>query len=704
MNPTNTPASRFLRRIAVFTITLCAFVAGRAQINTDQVMNVGRNAMYFEDYVLAIQYFNQVVKAKPDLARPYLYRAIAKLNLDDFSGAEADATLAIERHPFITDAWEVRGVARQQLGNYVGAVADYTEALHLLPHNRQITFNLATAQTEAGMYGKADSTYSELMKSYPGYENALLGRARLRLLQADTLAAEEDARAALRINRNSFNAHAMLSDLAMRGNKPDVDSALVHINAAIKLQPHYAGLYVNRAFLKYRSDDWFGAMDDYDYALQLEPLNRMALFNRGLLEMEVSAFDKALVDMDRVLAMDPDDIRARYNRAVIYANKKDYNKAIDDINKLVEVYPEFPNIYLMRSEWYRSLGKTKLAMADYDKGMALMNKLNPKDVPTANDKASSSGNGGKNADNTGNGGTTGNGGDNEASPADELTSQRQFAQLLTIEDNTDFREEYNNSSIRGRVQDRNVTISPEPMVEISFYTSPTEVRQNTYYIKGVTDLNATRALRMILVVTPRAPQLSDESMIQKHFKSIEYYNSYIATHKPRAVDYIGRAMDLITVRDYTPAVADLDRAIALTPDFAVAYMLRAQANHHRLPTLGNDEAPTGRNDATNRDIQRHNLEDAIIADLDRVIELSPSDAFAWYNKGCILLERGDMDGAYAAFTKALELKPDFGEAYFNRGYVSLSSGSRAKGIGDLSRAGELGIVSAYNLMKRLGNM
>lgn len=686
------PAARFLRRIAVITISLCAFVAARAQINTDQVINVGRNAMYFEDYVLAIQYFNQVVNAKPDLARPYLYRAIAKYNLDDYRGAEADATLAIERHPFITDAWEVRGVARQQLGDYAGAVGDYTEALRLLPHNRQISFNLATAQTEAGMYDKADSTYRELMKAYPGYENALLGRARLRLLQADTVAAKDDARAALRINRNSFNAHAMLADLAMRGDNPDVDSAMVHINAAIKLQPHYAGLYVNRAFLKYRSNDWFGAMDDYDYALQLEPLNRMALFNRGLLEMEVSAFDKALTDMDRVLAMDPDDIRARYNRAIIHASKKDYRKAIDDLNKLFEVYPEFPNLYLMRSEWYRSLGKTHLAMADYDKGMALMSKLKPMKAPDADEIK---------ADKKGGGNDSGK---KEATPAEELMSQRQFAQLLTIEDNTDFREEYNNTAIRGRVQDRNVTISPEPMVEISFYSAPTEVRQNTYYIKGVTDLNATRALRMMLVVTPHAPQLNDPSMIQKHFKSIDYYNSYIATHKPRAVDYIGRAMDLITVRDYVPAVADLDRALALTPDFAVAYMLRAQANHHRLSALGNEEGTPGHNDALSRDAQRHSLEEAVIADLDRVIELSPSDAFAWYNKGCALLERGDMEGAYNAFSKAIEIKPDFGEAYFNRGYVSLSSGSRAKGVGDLSRAGELGIVSAYNLMKRLAGM
>ena len=59
-----------------------------AQINTEQVLRIGQNALYFEDYVLSIQYFNQVVAAKPYLAEPYFYRAVAKLDLEDFQGAE----------------------------------------------------------------------------------------------------------------------------------------------------------------------------------------------------------------------------------------------------------------------------------------------------------------------------------------------------------------------------------------------------------------------------------------------------------------------------------------------------------------------------------------------------------------------------------------------------------------------------------------
>ena len=67
--------------LQIFTISLFA------QINTDRVLAIGRNALYFEDYVLSIQYFNQVIKSKPWLAEPYFYRAVAKINLDFFNAS-----------------------------------------------------------------------------------------------------------------------------------------------------------------------------------------------------------------------------------------------------------------------------------------------------------------------------------------------------------------------------------------------------------------------------------------------------------------------------------------------------------------------------------------------------------------------------------------------------------------------------------------
>lgn len=61
-----------LRKILVAIVLLPTMLV--AQINTERVMTIARNALYFEDYVLSIQYFNQVINAKPYLYEPYFFR------------------------------------------------------------------------------------------------------------------------------------------------------------------------------------------------------------------------------------------------------------------------------------------------------------------------------------------------------------------------------------------------------------------------------------------------------------------------------------------------------------------------------------------------------------------------------------------------------------------------------------------------------
>ncbi len=658
--------NRLLKYILALT-GFATYAAASAQVNTEQVMRIGQNALYFEDYMLSIQYFNQAIQAKPYLAQPYLMRAIAKINLDDFAGAEADAAKAIDLNPFLTDAWEVRGVARQNLDNNDGAISDYNEALRLLPRNRQIMFNRSLALTDTKKYEQADSSFAELLKYYPGFDNGYIGRAKLRLAMADTTAASADIDKALEINRNILNAYILRADIAINSKK-DYSAALADMNEAVKLEPRLAGLYINRAFLRYSLDDYFGAMADYDYAIQLEPLNPVALFNRGLLEMEVGDNDKALRDYDALLSLDPDNYRALYNRAVIYGEKHRFDEAIADVDRLIDRFPDFSGAYYLRSEFMRGKGEMAHAQADYKKAVALAKSATESDATP------------------------------ESLSENEETSRR-FRSLLTIENNTDMAQEYNNSAIRGKVQNRDINVEIEPMMQLSYYDSPTELRRNTYYIKEVDQLNATRMLRFLVVVTSRPPMLSDPEIIQRHFSSIDYYNSYLSTHEPRAIDYIGRAMDFVTVRNYAAAISDLDRAISLTPDFALAYYLRAQARYlaSTLPDPGSSE-----NENAPHMPQVAPLAD-VLADFDRAIELSPTTAMAWFNKGNILFEMGDYTSALAAYTRAIELQPDMGEAFYNRGYIYLRLGNRPAGIADLSKSGELGIVSAYNLIKRMTN-
>lgn len=661
--------------ILLLIILLSAPFGMTSQINTDQVLRVGQNALYFEDYMLSIQYFNRVIQAKPYLARPYFLRAIAKLNLEDYTGAEADASKAIEINPYLTDAWEVRGVARQNLGRDRDAISDYDHALSLLPRNRQLLFNKALAQNEIKDYDGSDSTFTALLAYYPGFDAGYLGRARLNMARADTTAAEADIARALQINRNAVNAYIMRADIAINRDS-DLRGALADMDEAVKLQPRLSGLYVNRAYLRYRLDDYFGAMADFDYALQLDPLNRTALFNRGLLLTEAGANDRALEDFTRVLELDPDDYRALYNRSLINKSKGRYADAVSDINRVIEAFPELPNGYYIRARIYREMNDPARARRDMEQGRRL--SLNAREYEADEDAGV---------------------------PQDEELSAeaaaRQFATLLTIDDNADIHEEYNNTAIRGKVQDRNLQIEPEGWIELSYYSSPSELRPGGYYIKEVDDINATRALRYVITVTPSVPP-TDSDMGTRHFQSIDYYNSYLATHTPRAIDYLGRALDFVTVRDYAQAIRDIDRALELTPDLAVAYLLRAQAGY-RLWQSGRATSPDPSQDAMTRATLGRKALDDVLADLTRVLDLSPRMAEAWYDKAIVHLEQEDYTSALSALNKAIELKPGLGEAWYNRGYVYLKLGNQRLGIADLSRAGELGIVPAYNLIKRITN-
>lgn len=669
---------RFFRLFTYILAGLIGTFASSAQINTDQVIRIGQNALYFEDYMLSIQYFNQAIQAKPYLAQPYFLRAIAKLNLEDYNGAEEDATKAIEINPFLTDAWEVRGVARQNLGKNRLAIEDYTQALEYIPRNRQLMFNRALAYQDIKETDRAAEAFDEVLNYYPGFDNAYLGRARLLMERNDTVAALADIDKALSINKNALNAYIMRADIAINSHR-DYQAALDDIDKAIRLQPQMAGLYINRAFLRYNLDSYQGAMADYDFALTLEPLNITALFNRGLLLAEVNDNDRALNDFNRVLELDPDNYRALYNRAMIYRAKGNTESAIADISRVAERFPDFPGAIYMRAELYRERGQLARAEADYKRAKAVAKALKP---VSADDAAQA---------------------ENQAQPADDMQmpeelAAKRFATLLTVDDNASIEEEYNNSAIRGRVQDRRLNIEIEPMMLLSFYSSPTELRRNTYYIREVDDLNATRQLRFVLVVTNDVPSI-DENMAGRHFQSIDYYNSHLSTHQPRPIDYIGRALDFITVRDYINAEKDIDRAIAMAPDLAIAYLIRAQARYGRLQ-LERDAPQPGTDAMTRASLNRKRLAD-IDADFDEVIRLSPNMAVAYFNKGNILFELEEYALARAAYDKAIELKPDFGEAYYNRGYILLKSGHQTEGIADLSKAGELGIIPAYNLIKRL---
>jgi tetratricopeptide (TPR) repeat protein len=115
-------------RVIALLLALMAVGHMGAQYNVDRLITSGEVALHYEDYVLSIQYFNKVLALKPYLWLPWYDRAVAKFYLDDFVGAEADASKAIELNPYIEQIFDLRAISSIRQEKYAQAIADYDKA------------------------------------------------------------------------------------------------------------------------------------------------------------------------------------------------------------------------------------------------------------------------------------------------------------------------------------------------------------------------------------------------------------------------------------------------------------------------------------------------------------------------------------------------------------------------------------------------
>ena len=174
---------------SLFIIHCSLFISPQgttAQYNTDRLITVGRSALYYEDYVLSIQYFNQAIQAKPYLYEPWFFRGVAKYYLDDFAGAENDCTEAVRRNPYVTNIYELRGLCRIRLGKYANAIADYDKALKYDPENQSLWHNRVLCHIQDSSYNEALAELDTMLTRWSRYARGYSMQAEVYMLQKDT--------------------------------------------------------------------------------------------------------------------------------------------------------------------------------------------------------------------------------------------------------------------------------------------------------------------------------------------------------------------------------------------------------------------------------------------------------------------------------------------------------------------------------------
>lgn len=646
-----------------------------AQLNTDRITAIGRNALYFDDYVLSIQYFNQVIKLKPYLSEPYLLRAIAKIQLGDYTGAEMDCNAAINRNPFQPGAYYTRGFIYRQTDQLEKAHQDFNEALIFAPENRTYIAMRADVLAQLEQYDLALQDINHLLHRDPQsaalhYEKGSIcirSNDTIGALNAFTHATEYDS-------QNPANWSALGLVQLMQDNQ---EEALSSLSKSIEYGSKWAGDYINRGIIYYRKHNYRSALADYDKAVALAPRDAQCYYNRGVLRQELGDYNRALEDFTQAINYAPDRVEIYYQRGIVQLQLRQWQEALNDFTTIMNRYPYFLPAYYLAAQAETSLGHGKAATQLRQQAYQLEQKKDSiQSLQTTMQVA-------------------------ESQPQ-QRDRRKEFSQLAAQNQETNDEENKYDSDTRGSVQKRYADVVNEPNIFLSYYATNnhTDALRQTNYSHATVDMyNNTMQLPAPLRFTTKEMTLTAD-MVNQHFAQISNLSHQIDLLEQMALpgstnndllcaSYIARAFEFALVQDYSSALDDVTRAILMDGDLYFAYFCRANWRYKYLEYKRAVGEPTDKADF-----------ELMMRDYDYVIHHLPDFSFAYYNKANMLCIQQDFKAAISYYTQAISADSDFAEAYFNRGLTYIYIGDNEKGLADLSKAGELGIYQAYNLISR----
>ena len=643
-------------RIIIFFLLLATMTV-KAQWNTGSMLRMGQNAIYFDDYVSAIENFNGIIRVKPYLSEPYFFRGLAKQNLDDHEGALSDFTKALELNPNYFHAYLYRGVALSSMQRFEEALEDFNEAISLDPAAAYAYAYRGMTEAAMGRYKEAERDYSKALMLDDQLLAAYLNRAMVREKLEKWEGAMADCNAAIRLNMFSDDAYGLRGYLHYQ--QKDYHNAIEDFNRALKANPENKRILMSRAMVWYEMKKYPETLADYSKVIDIDSNYIYAYYNRALLRAEVGETNAAISDLDKVVEMNPDNILIFFNRGLLKMEIKDWYGAYDDFTESIRLYPDFVKAYLVRSAVDEELNRIEEAEKDRYAAMRIMDRYKRMKAGDRNALVD----------------TTAN-----------------FRKLIDI----NARQDEVRDVINGRVQDKRVIIELQDVFFVQ-YLSLDSLRSGKvqYYNKHIMAYNQAHNYRPSITVCNKRP-VYPEGFVQTNIGEL----SARISGTEKADDYLLRGGFYLSSGDYPAAIADFSAITAREPDNLLALFNLANARMMMYDYIESVDDKTPRVVGERPNEIRKVDYSLVLEGYRRCLEIDPDFVFARFNIGNVYAKNGEIDKAREAYTQVVRQDRELAEAYFNRGLLYIYIGQKAQASADLSKAGELGITSAYNIIKR----
>ncbi len=535
---------------------------------------------------------------------------VFKVSADASSTNSLAINSALKLIPKDAKSFKARGEARLATEDYKGAVADFTKAIALNPKNAtlyKLRGDAIMKLDEWGKWHKANSDYSKAIALNPNYDEAYVKKGEL----GDTIPenAIKDFTKAITINPNNSDAYKSRAQsyISLKNYK----NALNDLNQGLKLNPKNPDkLLVLRFRAKVALNDIEGCINDLTDAININPKTENGYYYRGATKIyHMKDTLGGYEDFYQHINLSDNSIYTSCEVAENRFSSKDYKGAILFASKSIEM----DSISKLKTD---KLERPKSFLIRASAFMKL-NKFNEAFADYCSFIADQK---------------------------DPLFIRWSFSQIFRHGEYSLIELGYKDKAIE--LVSKLVETNPNKSY---YYFEKGELYgdKENYYdaIK-----NYDKAIDLYL-------KQKEKNVTEFDYDNYEDY-------------YSNRAYTKNKIKDYVGAIADVNKAIELSPssDF---YYRRASYKFK----LGDYRGA--------------------ILDYSIYITSNPEDADKYYYRGNAKYNINDFKGAIADYTKVITLDPKNAEAYLWRGHAKIEIKDKIGACKDFSKAGELGEADAY---------
>jgi tetratricopeptide (TPR) repeat protein len=389
------------------------------------------------------------------------------------------------------------------------------------------------------------------------------------------------------------------------GYEREDEAALASFEQATESKPDFVPAFSLKSSVLKQLNRSKEALVAIESAISLQPDNANLYSQKGGILSDLKRYAEAEVALNQAIKLNP---RSAFysNRGSLYYNQGKPELALADYNKAIALNPNLASAYYNRGILYGNQRKPELALADYNKAIA----LNPNYADAYNNR--------------------GNLYKNEGKPDLALPD---FNKAIAL--NPNLVQAYNNRGVLYSDQGK-------PDLALADYNKAIDLNPNlvqAYNNRGNLYKNQGK------------PELA-----------LADYNKAIDLNPNDASAYYNRSILYDDQGKPELALADYNKAIDLNPNGASAY-------YNRGNLYKNQGKP-----------------ELALADYNKAIDLNPNGASAYYNRGVFYQNQGKPELALADYNKAIDLNPNYADAYINRGILYAQQGKPDLAEADFKRA------------------